>query len=147
MGRIVLGDKRICCKCGSDKTYRHWKLGTYYWHRATDGWMCSKCYDRIKAVKYRKRASVRQFRFGGWRGHFYSPKRMLTGYCSKCSNNVFDGSCKQTSMHHWYYLRIAPMCCRQELCQSCHAKLFPFWQLAPVSPRHPRTGRFVRLET
>lgn len=128
MGRIISVDKRLCTICGSDTTYRYWKRDVYYWHRISNGWACDRCYCRT--IKKRSRVtSPKQFRFGSWRGHFIGPKRMLTGYCSRCSNNIYDGSCKQTSMHHWYYLRISPMCCREEVCQSCHVRLASssFW--------------------
>jgi hypothetical protein len=43
-----------------------------------------------------------------------------TGYCSWCPNNIHDGSCKRTAMHHWFYLTIMPWACTEELCSSCH---------------------------
>lgn len=49
--------------------------------------------------------------------------RQSTGYCSKCPNNVFDGTCKQTNMHHYFYVPCIPWACRQELCASCHSKI------------------------
>jgi len=49
--------------------------------------------------------------------------RQLTGYCSKCKNNMHDGTCKITHMHHLFYVPIMPWACRIELCASCHGKL------------------------
>jgi hypothetical protein len=126
MGVKRVLDKRVCCNCGSDTTWAN-KHGWACWNRTPNGWMCNKCYCRtVSAPKHNKIESLnpRRFRFGRMR-LFKGSARVLTGRCSKCPNNIFDGSCKMTAMHHWYYLRISPMTCREELCQSCHSRLGP----------------------
>ena len=45
-----------------------------------------------------------------------------TGYCSICKNNIFDGSCKRTNIHHLEYHDGDPMKDTIELCNSCHRK-------------------------
>ena len=49
--------------------------------------------------------------------------RQITGYCSKCPNNIYDDTCKITHMHHYFYLSCMPWACREELCARCHAKI------------------------
>lgn len=44
------------------------------------------------------------------------------GYCSQCTNNIFDKSCKKTEIHHLFYVPCIPWACTIELCASCHAK-------------------------
>ena len=125
MGRPKITDKRVCAICGSNTTYQN-RRGWVSWHRMPNGWRCDRCYCRIvTAPKWHKINNPKRFAFGSKMLTFLGSKRMLTGRCSKCPNNIYDGSCRRTNMHHWYYLRIAPMCCREEICQSCHAKLNP----------------------
>jgi hypothetical protein len=50
----------------------------------------------------------------GWNPHKY--------VCSKCGA-IKGIDCKQTHMHHWFYLIIMPWACCEELCVSCHKKL------------------------
>lgn len=42
------------------------------------------------------------------------------GYCSWCPNNIHDGSCKRTSMHHYFYMPIMAWACTIEICNKCH---------------------------
>ena len=49
--------------------------------------------------------------------------RQQTGHCTKCPRNIYDGSCKQTDMHHYFYCVIMPWACRVELCDKCHGHL------------------------
>jgi len=45
-----------------------------------------------------------------------------TGYCSLCDNNIYDGTCKRTSIHHFaQYHDDDPLKDTIELCNSCHA--------------------------
>jgi hypothetical protein len=46
----------------------------------------------------------------------------LTGYCSRCSNNVYDGTAKSMAMDHLVYIIIFPWFGRVELCASRHAE-------------------------
>lgn len=46
-----------------------------------------------------------------------------TGYCEQCSNNIFDETCKRTSMHHFIYDENDPLKNTIELCNSCHQTL------------------------
>jgi hypothetical protein len=125
MGVKRVLNKRICCNCGSDTTYQD-KYGYHCWSRTPNGWMCNRCYCRIViAPKWHKINNPKRFAFGSKALTFLGSKRMLTGRCSRCPKNIFNGSCKRTQMHHWYYLRIAPMTCREELCPSCHIRLNP----------------------
>jgi len=49
--------------------------------------------------------------------------RQQTGSCSKCSNNVHNGTAQVTHMHHLKYIPCIPWACRVELCARCHGKL------------------------
>lgn len=133
-GRPKCTDKRLCLTCGSDTTYRD-KNGWISWHHYGNGWMCHKCHNRLIADP---KNNPRKYRFGSKGPRFFGPKKMLTGRCSRCPNNIYDGSCKMTAMHHCYYLRISPLCCREELCQSCHIKLNPSAFYEKGHPFYPR---------
>lgn len=131
MGRHKLTDKRICFACGSSKT-RIQKHGAVQWRRPIDWfvplWFCDTCraryfhgpemhrkWDKIHHVRYGARA----YKFGA-KKTFIGWGLQRTGFCLKCSNNIHDGSCKRTHMHHVYYLRICPWFGREELCVRCH---------------------------
>jgi len=47
-------------------------------------------------------------------------KKVRTGFCSLCTNNIYDGSCKKTDMHHIKYHENDPLKDTIELCFSCH---------------------------
>jgi len=82
--------------CGNDKAYLSRKdtgLEIPLWHhnpKNWNKWICGRCYARDFKVPSKYRYGSRRF----------IGVRELTGYCSKCSNNIFDNSCKTTHMHH-----------------------------------------------
>lgn len=74
--------------------------------------------DKYKSA-YLKKAKHR-IRFLG--KQIFIGFRQLTGYCSHCPNNIFDGKYKRTEMHHLKYIPCMPWACRIELCIPCHRK-------------------------
>ena len=115
----------VCYACGHTKTTVNTR-GTPNWILNYDSdcnMLCHYCYEElIRRPRYRPIQAQREqklMRFGKGlqlQGTF----RALTGYCSKCPNNIYDGSCKTTHMHHLIYVRILPWFGRHELCPSCH---------------------------
>jgi hypothetical protein len=115
----------VCYACGDTKTTANTRgLSNWYLNYDADSNMlCAYCYQKIiHHPKYRPVAIARSknlIRFGSMQ-QLQGTFRALTGYCSKCPNNIFDGSCKTTQMHHLIYIRILPWFGREELCPSCH---------------------------
>lgn len=118
MGRPLHPDykdvPRVCYACGGTKTYKDWFL-----NHGTKFVLCQGCYSKyIRIPTYRPQVRGHTIRF--------FEKRILyrwlvrTGYCVACPNNVHDGTCKLTTFHHQYYLRICPWFGLQELCSKCH---------------------------
>lgn len=70
--------------------------------------------------RYLHRSKLRSWFLGK---QIYIGFRQLTGYCSQCPNNIFDGRNRRTHMHHMFYLSCMPWACRIELCMSCHGKI------------------------
>lgn len=114
---------RICFECGSDTTrvrfttFSHDKNGKQYraedWYKNENGnRICNKC--------YRAKRSKREMRFLGKK--ITLSFKIRKGICSKCGNNIFDGSCKNTNMHHIFYVPILVWFGTIELCASCHAE-------------------------
>jgi hypothetical protein len=124
----------VCYACGGTKTTVNGS-GSPNWFLNWDSdfnMLCNRCYEKLiyypkirsqKLEQYRKLirfGSMRQLK-GTFRAH--------TGYCSKCPNNIFDGSCKTTHMHHFIYVRILSWFGREELCVSCHSiETWKEWQ-------------------
>ena len=115
---------RICYACGGTKTTYHSKTGAASWlfNHGTKLMLCQFCYDKyIRMPGFGptvKGLSIRYFnKFIRYRW------LMRTGFCSHCPNNVHDGSCNVTHMHHRYYLVICPWFGIQELCPGCHTKI------------------------
>lgn len=83
---------------------------------------------RLQFCKERYALDPEYYRKWSWRKVVFLGKqiyvgfRQQTGYCSRCSNNVHNGSCKLTHMHHLLYVPIMIWACRIELCASCHKK-------------------------
>jgi hypothetical protein len=75
--------------------------------------------DRIKKWNYIN--GKLQMKFLG--KNIFLGFRQQIGYCSKCPNNIYDGTCKSTHMHHYFYCIIMPWACRIELCAKCHGNL------------------------
>ena len=68
-------------------------------------------------------------------------RRVRTGYCSRCSNNIHDGSCKRTALHHIQYHDDDPLKDTIELCGACHLKRHP---IRNTSRRRDHLGRFTK---
>jgi hypothetical protein len=131
----------VCYACGSTITTVNSK-GKANWLLNLDidmnsiGMLCHSCYE--KYIRYPSRKSDinrRFFRYGSSIQRL-GYKRELTGYCSKCTNNLFDRTCRTTHMHHWVYIIIFPWFGREELCASCHAKeTWQNWQCMKLRVR------------
>lgn len=110
------------------------------WNRYNNGFICDNHYyhkvSRFRRTKednkrfndrrtkeYLKKCaekfSPRRIAFGNKRITLW--QNLRTGYCSVCPNNIYDGSCKKTDTHHYFYLPIMVWACTIELCASCHA--------------------------
>ena len=74
--------------------------------------------DQIR--KWSKSAKEKRLQFKDRR--LYLRRILRTGYCSWCSNNKLDGSCKRTSLHHLIYITILPWFGTVEICNKCHTK-------------------------
>jgi hypothetical protein len=147
MGSLLFHSKKTCCNCGSTRTRierdnaEHW-----YYNLGKDKPICKKCHSYLFAgPKFRAahRESINRvgrerlgIKFLYFRKQIYMDFRQRTGYCSKCPNNIYDGTCKITNMHHLFYIIIVPWFGRIELCNSCHTK-------TKNVPRNPITGRFI----
>lgn len=111
-------------QCFKDETHdgTHWKED---WARDKKGnLVCYKHFlkyvkKRIRPRYHNKKWQSRRIVFLGKRIHLSFDIR--TGYCSLCTNNVFDKSIKRTNMHHWFYLPIMPWACTEEICVPCHS--------------------------
>lgn len=129
-------DKRVCLINPLHKTYVR-KQGYDVWHRYKDGYICNYCYSKlIKYPKitpeYRKKSNdKRRYKFykeyDDKKVRFFNRFvnlgfKLRSGYCSRCTNNIYDKSCKRTHIHHWIYYIIFPWFCTEELCVSCHMK-------------------------
>ena len=118
----------VCYACGGIKKTVNGR-GSPNWILNWDkdfNMLCHYCYGKI--IKYpnerpqRLEEYKKLIRFGNLKRQIKGTFRQLTGYCSKCPKNIFDGSCKTTHMHHLFYIMIIPWFGRAELCASCHAK-------------------------
>ena len=106
-----------CDNCGSYKTWTD-SNGKQKWHpRENDKWLCHKCYNKLELNPRQnpKKYRYRNRRLLGW-------FKQKTGYCSKCTNNIYDRTTSHTQMHHIFYFIIFPWAFREELCMSCHTK-------------------------
>jgi hypothetical protein len=128
-------DQRSCHMCGSFSTRivrQQNGKASLQWLYVGDRITCYRCYSKIKRKewdkrtveekrKYNHRVKLSAITFGGKQIQTSVPK-LRTGYCSRCSNNIHDGSCKLTHLHHKQYFRVFPWFATEELCASCHAK-------------------------
>jgi hypothetical protein len=137
MGSLDFSTKKHCCYiCGSTKTKLNTKGSENWYHNyGKDKPICNRCYGRlIESPKRRARKEYREkqkaynrkydrnrLRFLGHAQQLLT-FRPLTGYCSQCQNNVYDGTCKMTNMHHWVYIIILPWFGTEEVCIGCHNK-------------------------
>lgn len=111
--------ERSCYSCGSNKSWVD-KNGYEKWHLNHDqenNVLCLKCFDRyiLSPIYSKRRYTFKDKQLYTWHG-------LKTGYCSLCPNNIYDGSCKRTNLHHKYYIIIFPWFSLTELCNSCHNK-------------------------
>lgn len=120
---------RLCSECKSDKTCL--RDGKYpRWYRYKDDWLCQKCYNKfisypVYAKKLRKKGNL----IHNPRRLLFKNKRVLLkenpriGFCLLCSNNIHDGTCSKTNIHHENYHDDDPLKDTIELCTSCHNKI------------------------
>lgn len=97
---------------------REYNRKNYYSHRERQSQYYKKKYA-LHPEKYRK-WSWNKVAFLG--KQIFVGFRQQRGHCSQCPNNVYDGTCKLTHMHHLLYVPIMIWACRIELCASCHRK-------------------------
>src|SRR5262245_62037257 len=126
----------ICYKCRSNQTHPgRGGYSNWYYRLGKDKPLCKVCYNTLfRTKKYRERDPNKWKEYNkrylraymsqmfAYKGKMISGFRALTGNCSQCSNNIHDGSCKRTSMHHNQYFIIFRWFGRVELCNSCHSK-------------------------
>jgi len=109
------------CKQEEHYNGKKWKK---LWYRYQDSLICEKHYDKLITNPKLPKGWSRKYHE---KDILFLKKRLRlswiirTGYCSICSNNIHNGSCKLTSMHHWFYLPIMVWACTEERCNSCHA--------------------------
>ena len=118
-----------CFACSSTKTYVT-KSGYPQWNRIQwiiDLWFCNKCYYRyfknpeLNPETHKKHGPMR-INMGG-KKRIQLDKNPRVGRCSICDNNIFDGSCRRTGIHHLRYHWDEPLKDTIELCNSCHGTL------------------------
>lgn len=124
----------ICYACNGIWTSKNTR-GAPNWFLNLDeggriiGMLCNNCYSLfITYPKLKARGWFNtKYTYGNNKWHIIIYTgwnwKQRTGYCSLCPNNIHDGSCKRTNLHHKYYLRIFPWFGRIEVCRSCHSKL------------------------
>jgi hypothetical protein len=109
--RIIL--ERKCYRCGSIQSHKNSKgAENWYRHKSIEGVsLCQICYVAL----------YQNPRISNYKGRtITNKKRTLIGYCTWCQNNIFNGSCKLTSMAHFRYDDEHPLDNRIELCNPCH---------------------------
>lgn len=145
-----MGEVRTCIiQCGKSETHiGRWKE---HWRNHKNGWICNRCYCKhVKHLKnkeqenqyckeyYNKNKEYFKEYFAKRTKEYvknnnskrlkYKDKQIRikqnikTGYCSRCSNNIYDGSCNLTSLHHIRYNDDDPLKHTIELCNPCHRK-------------------------
>lgn len=123
-----LKNKNVCFINSLHETYIK-KNGKLQWHKYNGNRICHKCYNKLVHVpKYTLVNNHKNNLIYHPRRLTFKNKRILletnprTGYCSQCSNNIFDRSCKRTHIHHIQYHEDDPLKDTVELCASCHNK-------------------------
>lgn len=120
----------ICVDCGETFLTNYVNKHIY---RTTE--KCQTCRDserkqkpviKLKYGRFKDSNNKSRMKYKG-RYVYLDPKEVekkRTGYCSNCSNNIHDGSCKQTQLHHPNneYDDNDPLWNTVELCASCHRK-------------------------
>jgi hypothetical protein len=129
----LIGSVRTCIffnECNNSEPYngKRWKI---QWMKYQDGYICRKHYDKLFLYpRWNKILSPRRIQFKNYR--IGLKHNIRTGYCSRCPNNIHDGSCKRTSVHHWVYIIILPWFGTEEICNKCH--MVETWKLKQVKP-------------
>jgi hypothetical protein len=113
--------------CGKSEVYTgRWKE---HWHPYQDGYLCKTHYSKLVGYKkrtaetrkkYNDKYNIRKIKFID--RQIIIDKNPKSGYCSWCPNNIHDGSCKVTNMHHIKYDKNNVLANTIEICASCHAK-------------------------
>lgn len=129
---------RECYSCGSIKTYvRNDNQENWYRNKPFEQWLCERCNNHliknpkwhpithpitnpITSKKWNQINSTKRLKFHD--KQIILDNNPRTGYCSWCTNNIFDKSCKHTHIHHKKYHINDPLEDTIELCPSCHRK-------------------------
>lgn len=135
---LPISDKIHCAICNSNITRvsknkptsvhpegeRYWK-----WYNTENGKICAKCYDRLYKSKFPEKAKLQNKKRNSnrlkYKEKYVRVKELVkTGECEWCPNNVYDGSCKHTQLHHKEnkYNDEDFLDEVTELCPSCHRK-------------------------
>ena len=112
--------------CGRSEVYTgRWKE---HWHPYQDGYICKYHYSKLVGNKKRTIEQSRRYNLN-WNKNKVKfldkqicvTKNPRTGYCSWCPNNIHNGSCKRTNLHHIEYNDKNILENTIEICASCHA--------------------------
>jgi hypothetical protein len=135
---------RECFSCKTTKTYvaknrkntQNWS--SIHWILGMRIWFCARCYGRYIS-KPRRLLSLRK---GDQNRIYYKGLRPRqseiprTGHCSICLNNIYDGTCRRTHVHHRQYHDDNIMHDTIELCPACHKRQhIKHGRYAKTSPR------------
>jgi hypothetical protein len=129
---------RECYSCGSGATYvGKTRIGTYceYWflNGIENQYLCSRCYAKYIHNPNPKNKERRHkwLRERNCRRIVYHGKPILldkvprTGFCTICTRNTHDKSCKTTQMFHFgKYEYNNPLENCLELCYRCKMELY-----------------------
>ena len=127
--------------CGKREIYNGKKWQEHWHHHKNGGYLCERHYLSIiryplvtKEGRRKTYLSLSKENIKKWR-KAYTSKRITflgkrvslsfeprTGHCSLCTNNIYDKSCKETNLHHYFYMSIMMWACTIEKCASCHTR-------------------------
>ena len=97
-----------------------------HWYNYNGGVICRPHYKKLVEIPNRPKMSYEYWKKYYERDILFLGKYIrLTwvirkGYCTWCPNNIHDGSCSQTQMHHYFYVPIMVWTCCEEICVKCH---------------------------
>jgi len=116
--------QRLCSNCNKKTIITLTKLGYKHERWYSDnkgGFYCNKCRAMLLITpEMRRQRNERRIKFRNKQVTLSHNPR--TGYCSWCTNNIHDGSCKKTQIHHREYHEDDFLKDTVELCASCHRK-------------------------
>ena len=113
----IITNKKFCLIDSTHETYRK------QWYKYQNGWICSRCRNKLlNNPKHNPISHPKRIRYKG--KHVYLDQNPRDGYCRTCPNNIHDGSCKRTHIHHIQYHDNDPLKDTIEVCVSCHKTLF-----------------------